>query len=378
MRTLFTSHRFGTGVLGLLLNTIAVAAMAEPVNMTTVQINAGHIETVPVNKSQQPSGSITLSGTVRPSAQGLLAVSAPDDVTVAEVLQPNLSNVKKGDTVLRVFGAALVQAQQTLLNAATSARLEQQNLQRDTALLQDGLIALKRHQDTQSRAQMAQLGVQAARQTLLGMGLSADAVRRIEHGGQVRSPVDIQAPASGQLNALAALAGQRIKTGDLLFQVATAKQPDVLLNASPTQAAQVALGDAVMVQGCRAQGRVTGIGQSINPETQAMEVRVSMSAGGPCLRLNQVVQADVQNGRKSTDGNGFTVPAQAVLNNAGRRWIFVEQPHGFDAVEVQVLSQTSDVAMVRPLTARPSLGQERVAVRGLALIKGVWRGLGTE
>ncbi|HEY1059699.1 MAG TPA: efflux RND transporter periplasmic adaptor subunit [Limnobacter sp.] len=377
MRVPLTFHRLSLGVSSLVLSSVCVAATAEPVLMTPAQIKAARIQTAPVTSTQQQSGALTLSGTVRPSSSGLLAVPATEDVSVAEVVQPNLSMVKKGDVVLKVFGAALVQAQQALLNAATSARLEHQNLRRDSALLQDGLIAQRRLQDTQARVQMAQFGVQAARQTLLGMGLSADTVRRIEHSGEVRSPVEIQAPANGQLNSLTALAGQRVKAGDPLFQVATAQQPDVLLNASTSQAALVAVGDGVVVPGCTAPGRVTGVGQSINPDTQALDIRVAMPAS-PCLRLNQLVQATIQSQRKPADPTGFAVPAQAVLNNAGQRWIFIQNTQGFDAVEVQVLSQTGDTAAIRPIHARPNLAQAQVAVSGLALIKGAWRGLGAE
>lgn len=369
--------------LRTLMRALAVAAVcaanpshAETIAMSSKQIQAAGVLTSPVLSSDSGVQAVSVSGVVRSASGSVVAVNATEDLTVVQVIKPNLSQIKKGDAVVRVNSAALINAQQQLLSQAANARLERQNLQRDQALLADGLIPQKRVLETQARDQVAQLGLQSARQTLLGMGLSAGAIQSLEKQGVVKPWAELSAPAAGQVNSLNATAGQRVMAGQLLFQVQGQGNAELWLNASAQQAARVHIGDTVEVPGCKSQGTVQGVGQGLNAETQAVDIRVTLNdKSSNCLPLNQVVQATVN--AKSTQ-KGLQVPASAVLSTGGKRWVFVQRPDGFEPVEVQVFSQTTELASIAPKDNRLNLGEQLVATRGLAFIKGAWRGLGAE
>jgi hypothetical protein len=70
----------------------------------------------------------------------------------------------------------------------------------------------------------------------------------------------------------------------------------------------------------------------------------------------------------------FSVPKSALARQGADTVVFVQNKAGFTALNVRVISEQGDEAVVDAQFK----GNEKIAITGIASIKGAWLGLGAE
>jgi len=80
----------------------------------------------------------------------------------------------------------------------------------------------------------------------------------------------------------------------------------------------------------------------------------------------------LQSRQQGADGQLYRVPQAAISFQDGKPYVFVAHTPGFEAVTVQIVSAETDQRIIRA----PLPSNVRIAVHGIASIKGAWIGMG--
>ena len=362
--------------IGFSVISMKTNAAGQAFAFSQAEIEAAGIRLVPIQvKTAESAGELRLSGTVKPAPNAAVTVSATEEATVSEVLIPNLSHVKAGQVVLRIYSTAFLDAQKTFLQDQSALRLARQTLERDKLLFEEGLIAQRRLQESQNQLSLYTTAEASSRQRLKILGVSGAQMEKIVQRGQLSESIDVAAPVSGQLVSVVARIGQKLMPGDVLLQVLKARLFELELAASVSQGHDVKPGDVISLQGCALQGKVTGVSSMVDANSQSLLVRAWLAPDtADCLRANQYVQVQVRKQAETSKTAGFEVPAGAIVNVGQQAWVFIKTDTGFLPTEVKVLGSQNQMRFIEgQLVAGRS-----VAASGTAVLKAAWKGLGKE
>lgn len=353
----------------LLLAAPLLALAADELKVSPAQLKALGIETAPVAAQAGAEISGLPALVVVPNEQ-VQVVSAPVAGLVEQVLVAAHQSVKKGQVLARLQSPELADLQHTFLQAATQADLARANLERDTALYQEGIIAQSRYLASRSHAIEMAADLAERTQALRLAGMSSAAIARLRAGNRVGTLVELAAPIDGVVLEQLAFAGQRLEPRAPVVKVANLAPLWLEIQLPVARLADVREGAAVAVPAAQASGEVIAVGRSVASGNQTVLVRARIDRGADRLRPGQYVEASLV---AFGQGAAFGVPAEAVARISGKPVVFVRTPQGFSARPVEVLGEGGGKAVVAGLK-----GDEQVAVKGVAALKAAAAGIGTE
>ena len=353
----------------------ATAPSLTPIAWSAAQAQAAGVRTqVVAPAAAGAAAGMVLQGTVELPPQAVEVLSAPLAGVVQRVYVGAGQQVKAGAAVAQLLSPELVAWQRDLLQAKEQERLAASRLARDEKLHAEGIIAGLRLEDSRAQHRLAQLNVQERQQALRLAGAAST-------GAQLQPALAVRATAAGTVLEVQAAPGQRLEAGMPVAKLARSGQWAIRLQATPAQAQSLHVGDLLRVPGCKAPARLAAIVPQVDAGNQMVQLRADFDAKEDCLRANQFVQATVLPGATPSGashavstGALLALPAEAVVRDQGRAYVFVKTPKGFVPTPIEVASESGAQVLVR---AGLRSGAE-VAVRGLAALKGAWLGMGAE
>lgn len=285
---------------------------------------------------------------VPPSQQAVVA--APAAGLVTRLLANPGDMVKSGQPLAELSSPQIAQLQRERSEAHSRFELAQRQLQRDTALVNEGIVPSARLDAARAQSREAQ-----------AMLAERDLALKLAAGGTALNGMAVlRAPIAGVVTEAAVLPGQRVDMAATLFRIAQQGQLWLEIDASPQQASALQTGATVEVPALQAQGVVQAKSSALNAgQSVLIRVRVtqpgSLQAGGVVqARLNLPAQTGV-----------WRVPPAAVTQIAGRDAVLTAVKDGFQIVSVTVVGRLNDAVMVRgPLKAG-----DKVAATGVVAIK---------
>lgn len=336
------------------------APLAKPLVLDTPQQAALGVKLAPV---QTALGGLWLaSATVSVPPGKEVSVTAPYPGVVTRIDAGLGDSVQAGAVLAHWSSPMLADVRRQAREAQLEAQTAQAALQRDQALLAEGVIPAARLQLSQNKFQAAQALRQAREAELQSAGTGPAA-------GDYASAI-VRAPLTGSVVDVAVAVGQRVDTGAVLFKVADTRQLQLDLVLSPDKAAQLKVGDAVSVPSRGAKGVLIGVSRTVDA-TQQAKARARVTVPGS-LRAGEVLSVQLhpdhptQTASSETQrGASWQVPASAVITHQGQPWVFVATATGFMATPVRVLSSNDDQSVILAPLQAPS----RVAVTGLASLR---------
>lgn len=333
---------------------------------------AASAKTLALNAQQQAALGIQLAA-LQPAMGGLWLASATvsvppgKEVTVTAPYPGVVTRIDAGlgDTVQA--GAALASWSSPMLadarrqsrEAQLDAQTAQAALQRDQALLAEGVIPAARLQLSQNKFQAAEAVRLAREAELRSAGTGAPS-------GDYASAT-LRSPLTGSVVDVAVSVGQRVDTGAVLFRVADTRQLQLDVVLSPDKAAQLKAGDTVSVPSRAAKAVLLGVSRGVDA-TQQAKARARVTVPGS-LKAGEVLSVQLHPSLVSPNSAAWQVPARAVVLQQGQSWVFVATAKGFDATPVRVLSSNDDQSVIQPTTQTPLQASSRVAVTGLASLR---------
>lgn len=236
--------------------------------------------------------------------------------------------VRQGQVLVKVQSADISTASAEYRSARADEALAQAQLDRATLLFDKGAIARKDLEIAQDVHAKARITVENATEKLRLLGGDA--------GG--RPVVAIRAPVAGVITEQNVTTAGGVKTLDNspnLFTISDLSRIWVICDVYENDLSHVRLGDRADIR-LNAYpervftGRVSNIGQILDPALRSAKVRIELANPG-LMRLGMFVTATFHTPRQKVDA---AVPASAVLHLHDRDWVYVPEGNRFRRLEV--------------------------------------------
>jgi cobalt-zinc-cadmium efflux system membrane fusion protein len=280
-------------------------------------------------------------------------------------------SIAKAQVLAQIQSPSLLGLQRDVLDAVTGFNLAQSKLNRDTTLLEEGIIARMRYQETQSDYERYATALKEADQVLQAAGVSDIDIQTIKQTRKLNSFMNVRSPIDGVILERMVTAGQRVDVLAPLFRIGKLDELWLEIDMPQERMNEVRMGDRVRIENASNAARITQIGQSVNPGSQSALVRGVIEGKTHSIRPGQNV--NVQISHASTD-RLFRLPIAALVYQEGKPYVFVRIPGGFAARQVAVASTEE-----RNVVIHEGLQDgESVAVQGVAALKASWIGIGSD
>lgn len=344
--------------------------LAADVVMSLVQQKSLGVVVAPIGKNTLLSSRRFPAEIVIPVGQERI-VSAPQSGLLDQMHVAAGQTVKKGQVIAHLISPDLLGLQRDYLQALTQNKLAAKALARDTELLKEGVIAQRRYLETESTHDEASANLAQSRQVLRLAGVSDDAIAKLSPSTGMASGLSLVAPISGQVLEQMVTTGQRVDMAMPLYRIAKLAPLWLEIHAPLEGLPFVKEGMQVQVPKLQASGHLIAVIRSVNKADQTLHLRAEITKGAEKLSPGQFVEAEINLGDQS---KYFSVPKSALARQGNRALVFVQTKAGFKPINVTVISEQVDEAVVDA----PFAGNEKIAVTGVSAIKGTWLGLGGE
>lgn len=287
--------------------------------------------------------------TVQPNENELAAVTTLVRGRVVEVYVDFGADVKKGTPLALLHSTDLGLAEASYLKAG--ARLHEAELafERARDLLEHKAISLAEFQKREAEVKTARAEAREGRSRLDLLGVPAQEIQRLDREHTIRPDVSLRSPFAGRVILRDITRGEVVETTQKLFTVADLSDVWVVGNVpekdvrfvhrdQPMEARVSAYPDEVF------QGKVTYVGDVLDPATRTMRVRVTVP--NPDRRLKPEMFATVRM-YSSSPSEVLTIPLAAVQRDGRGTMVFVQlDPQQFEARPVKLGEERGDVVAV--------------------------------
>jgi RND family efflux transporter MFP subunit len=306
------------------------AAQVRPVRVVTVEHRA-------------EGETVSLTGHIRARDQGSLAFRIDGRVIERPIKVGDV--VSAGQVVVRLDPhnqENMLRSAQANLSAAEAVLTQaRQTFWRQQQLLRDGWTPRARFDDAQQALQTAEAQVSSAQAQLR--------IAQDQLGYTV-----LRADAAGAITAVGAEAGEVVRAGQMIAQLAQQGGRDAVFDV-PEQLTRTAPRDPVVQivlsndPSIRATGRVREVSPQADPATRTFQVKVGIADPPEGMQLGSTVTGRIQ----LAAPRGVVIPAGALTKANGRPAVWV-----FDPTNQSVALRGVDVARYDPASVVVSEGLE--------------------
>lgn len=289
-------------------------------------------------------------------ADSTVTVVVPVASTVVRVLAQDGQPVTKGQPLLQLSSRDFLEVLAEQRTAEAQVRVLGTQVERDRALVAEGIAPARRLQEGEAQLRAAQ--AQAAKNGAL--------LASVRPATNAPGEYLLLASAAGELVGAGLVPGDRVDSDTVAFFITLsakiwleAQLPERLID-------QVAVGYRVEAGNPGRVGRVLAVGRRVDPQTRSIVLSAELPAG-PGLRPGQSTELTVF---APVAAGTVIVPASAVTRLAGTDTVFRATQRGFVAVPVQAGLRTAEGVAVRG----EDLAGGRVAASGVSALKAMAQG----
>jgi cobalt-zinc-cadmium efflux system membrane fusion protein len=279
--------------------------------------------------------------------------------------------VKKGDLLVELNSADLLSMQRLYLKALSELQLGSVFYQRDKKLLQEGVIADRRWQETQAQYHAFLSEADEHKQLLQSAGMTDTEIMQLAKTHHLSSQLHLRAPITGVIMERMAVAGERIDSLAPIYRLANLDELWLEINIPQERVGSLKIGDAVQIENTDITARISLLGQSVNPENQTVLARAIIQGKPSTIRAGQRLNIQII---QSSDQSLFKVPNTAIAQNEGKSFVFVRNKDGFAVTPVMVIGKQGEESIISGALS----GNADIAIQGAVALKANWLGLGSE
>lgn len=295
-------------------------------------------------------------------------ISSPLTGVVLQVLVQQNQTVKAGAPLISLAGQELGEKQLQLLQAASRFNLARLTMQRDQRLLDEGIIAARRAQESSAAHVESQAALQQAKAALRLLGMSTAAIEGVIASGKPMDSITLTAPRAGVLTRVAVKPGQRVDPSAALLHLAQLDGMWLEVQVPAAYGGKWPRGTAIKVAGTSLKARIVSENPLVAAESQTVVLRAAIENQRVQLRPGEMVVVELPASGKPGSAEAWEVPLASVAHDGDQAYVFVRTPDGFEARPVTV--QASGGQSVRVQGALQA--GDQVAVSGVVSLKGAW------
>jgi cobalt-zinc-cadmium efflux system membrane fusion protein len=316
-------------------STVPVAqtqAAATPPEPTELKMDPSYLAVVGIATEAVAPGNlsvdVTAPATVTAAPNGEALVTAHAAGTIIRLAKQLGDPVRVGETLALVESrdAAAMTADRTV--AESKAALARSALAREQELFGQRVTPRQDLERAEAELQVANAEVQRAREAAAASHITAD------------GRIAVTSPLAGRITSAPAALGTYVQPDTELFRIADPQFIQVEAAVTVMDAGRISIGDQATIVtpgGVRLAASVRSISPTVNEQTRAATVVLSLIGKHEALSPGEVVQTEIM--PKTTARAGVVVPEDAVQNVGGRNVVFVRIPTGFKLQPVVVGSR---------------------------------------
>lgn len=357
-------------MLALVFVTLSVTAQSQEnlIKMTPEQAQHIGLKTLkPAVTHQMPLARAPAKVSLPPQNEQTVAAPVAGFVEKIEVALG--VEVKSGQTLAQIRSAELVALQRAALDADTNLHLADAKLNRDRTLLAEGIIAHIRYEETRADHDRYLTAQKEADHLLNAVGMSEAEIRALKRSRNLKGTLSIRAPIDGVILERLAAPGQRVDLLAPLFKVGRLDELWLEIDMPMERLPEARIGDTVAIENTDLGGRITHIGQNINPASQSALVRAVVTGQTDAIKPGQHVNVQLMH---ASSDDLFRLPLAALVSQEGKDYVFVRVPEGYAPREVSVASKEEREAIIHA-GLKPG---DDVVVQGVSALKASWVGIG--
>lgn len=313
------------------------------VRLTAEEIKTAGLVIQPVTRSEFRTAR-DFPGTVEPNEHALAEITTLVRGRVIDVYADLGREVKSGALLALLYSSELGMAQSAYLKATAKLSVADRAFRRAELLLKEKVIGLAELQRREGEMLSLRAERREAWDRLLLLGLTEEDLRNLDRNHTIRSHVPVLAPFDGRVIARNLTKGEVVETMEKLFVVADLT--DVWVTAVIPEkdipyihSDQSGTGQSVEVHvaaypGQTFQGRITYVGDVLDPATRTMRLRLELP--NPERKLKPAMYATVRV-YSEPEPNALLIPEAAVQRDRDRQFVFVQrEPTVFEARDVKL------------------------------------------
>lgn len=302
------------------------AAAAEP---DSLKLDGSYLDTVGIKTETVASGNLSVDvlapATITAAPNGEGVVTAHATGTIIRLTK------QLGDTVHAGEPVALLESREAAAMASdrsvaeTKAALAQSALAREQELYGQRVTPRQDLERAQAELAVADAEIKRARE--------AAAASHVTEDGHIA----VVSPLNGRITAAKAALGAFVQPDAELFRIADPRFIQVEAAVTAMDANRIAVGDPATIttpSGKAVSAIVRSVSPTLDVETRAATVILSLGADREPLSPGEVVQADIM--PKNVAGGGVVIPDEAVQNIGGRNAVFLRTADGFKVQPVVI------------------------------------------
>lgn len=263
-------------------------------------------------------------------------------------------NVAEGDPLATIASLQIAEAQSDLLKATSRLQLERTNRDREQALFEKEISALKELQEAEAAFASAEANYHQAHQKLLALGFSKEEIAGLQQSRTSNGHLTLRAPFRGQIVERHAVKGEQASPGKALFKVADLSRMWAMLKIPEAFLVHLEKGQAVEVRIHSIpneifQGTLTWVDAQVDPRTRMARARVEIPNPEGRLKASMFAQATILTDRSR---ESLMLPSNAIQSISGNTFAFVQlEPDLFEARLVRISARHQDTAFVSGVLA---------------------------
>lgn len=279
--------------------------------------------------------------------------------------------VKKGELLVEINSSELLTMQRDYLKALSELHLGSFLYQRDKKLVQEGVIAQRRWQETQGQYNAFVSEADEHKQLLQSSGMTDSEIAQLAKTHRLSSELHLRAPISGVIMERLAIAGTHIDGLAPIYRLANLDELWLEINIPQERVSNLKIGDSVQIENTDITAKISLLGQSVNPENQTVLARAIIQGKPSTIRSGQRINIQII---QSSDQSLFKVPNTAIAQNEGKSFVFVRNKDGFAVTPIMVIGKQGEESIISgELSANAD-----IAIQGAVALKANWLGLGSE
>jgi cobalt-zinc-cadmium efflux system membrane fusion protein len=277
--------------------------------------------------------------------------------------------VKKAEVLVELNSPDLLSMQRLYLKALSELQQGSFLYQRDKKLVQEGVIAERRWQETQGQYNTFLSEADEHKQLLQSAGMTNSEITQLAKTHRLSSLHSLRAPITGVVMERMAVAGERIDSLAPIYRVANLDELWLEINIPQERIASLKVGDSVQIENTDITAKISLLGQSVNPENQTVLARAIIKGKQSAIRSGQRLNIQII---QASDTPLFKVLNTAIAQNEGKSFVFVHNKDGFAVTPIVVIGKQGEESIISgELSAT-----DDIAIQGAVALKANWLGLG--
>ncbi|MFN3325427.1 MAG: efflux RND transporter periplasmic adaptor subunit [Bryobacteraceae bacterium] len=290
------------------------------------------------------TGSLKVSGRVEADETRMARISAPVTGRITELEAIEGQDVKRGQALATLYSTELSDAQFALVRGRSQQQLAERSAARAKQLLSADVIAAAEVQRREAELVQANAELTSLRDQLKVLGMSEEAIARLERTRTVNSLTQLTATIDGTVLDRRVTIGQVVQPAETIFTIADLSNVWLVADVPEQIAGAITVGRDVEAEipalpGQLIRGRLSFVSAIVNAETRTVRVRMDLANSKrwykPAMLATMVLKEAAERRR--------VIPSTAVVREQNHEHVFVQiAPSRFALRQVELGDEFGD------------------------------------